>query len=310
VKRIPWWIWVIGVVIVAGAFLAGLLAGMPDANGPDTVEPDGEPTGAVDPPDDGEAPPEPADDDDDGAPPDSAEPQYVRIYLVRDGLLGTALREIPATQAVATAAIRELLGGLSEEERAYGLTSAVPDGTELLGIEIEDGTARVDLSGGFDDGGGTLSMSLRLGQVVFTLTQFSTVQRVELWMDGAPVEVFGGEGLIIDAPMTRGDFEEVLPALFVEGPTPGASVTSPVRVWGTGNTFEAAFLVRVEDPTGATLVELPAMATSGTGTRGTFDLTVSFATTVAGMGKVVVWEASARDGSPINVIEIPVQMSP
>ena len=308
-KRIPWWIWAIGVAIVAVAFLAGLLVGMPGADGPDTGEPDGEPTGAVEPDDDGDVPPEPTGDDDE-VPPDSAEPQYVRIYLVRDGLLGTALREIPATQAVATAALRELLGGATEAERGYGLTSAVPEGTELLGIEIKDGTARVDLSGSFDDGGGSLSMSLRLGQVVFTLTQFSTVQRVELWMEGAPVEVFSGEGLIIDAPMTRADFEDVLPALFVEGPTPGASVTSPMRVWGTGNTFEAAFLVRIEDPEGTTLVELPAMATSGTGTRGTFDLTVSFTTTVAGMGKVVVWEASARDGSPINVIEIPVRMSP
>ena len=61
--------------------------------------------------------------------------------------------------------MEELLAGPTAQESAWGFTSEVPDGTSLLGISIEGGTARVDLSGEYDSGGGTLSMTMRLAQV-------------------------------------------------------------------------------------------------------------------------------------------------
>ena len=108
--------------------------------------------------------------------------------------------------------------------------------------------------------------------------------------------------------MTREDCESVAPAILVEAPTPGDPIRSPVRVRGTANTFEAQFILKIVDPGGKTLVEKPVMATSGSGTRGTFDVTVPYKSSKSGWGKIVVYEASAKDGSPINVVEIPVKM--
>jgi hypothetical protein len=307
-RHLPWWSWAIGVLVIALAVGGGVLIGRATAPEPPTPAaettdtPRAEATGTG-------KPAEPALTGEDAESPDEvASTQYVRVYLARGEHLGVALRPVPATKAIATAAVQQLLLGPTVAEQGYGLTSAVPAGTQLLGLTISGGTARVNLSGDFASGGGTLSMTMRLGQLVYTLTQFPTVERVVLLMDGQVVEVFSGEGLVLDRPQVRADFESALPALFVEGPTPGETTISPVRIWGTGNTFEASFMVRIKDPDGRLLAEVPGMATSGTGTRGTFDITVPFTTMKSGVGSVEVYEQSARDGSDINVVVIPVKM--
>jgi hypothetical protein len=51
-----------------------------------------------------------------------------------------------------------------------------------------------------------------------------------------------------------------------------------------------------------------ATATSGTGTRGTFDEQISFSGAASGPAVLKVWESSAKDGSAINVVDIPVTL--
>lgn len=304
-SKAPWWTWLIAVLVVAIALVGGVLIGR--ATAPETPTPSGEATETPGP--DGTATEPTASVDGEAVKPgEPGRTLYVRVYLARGDRLGVALRPIAETKAVGTAAMQQLLLGPTLAEQEYGLSSAIPVGAELLGLTISDGTARVDLSEEFAGGGGTLSMSMRLAQVTFTLTQFPSVQRVVLLMNGTEVTTFSGEGLILDHPMVRADFEDVLPAIFVEGPTPGDTVSASVRVWGTANTFEAAYLVRVEDPTGKTVALVPGMATSGMGTRGTFDMTVPFTTSTSGIGTVVVFEESAKDGSEIHVVRIPVKM--
>ncbi len=148
-------------------------------------------------------------------------------------------------------------------------------------------------------------MTTRLAQVGFTLTQFPTVKGVSFRLDGKAINVLGGEGIIIDHPMARADYEDLSPAILVESPALGATVTSPLRVAGTANVFEAVFQVQlVED--GAVIVDQRVQATSGTGTRGTFDVTISSPSGHAGRGSLVVFEKSAKDGSPVNVVKIPI----
>ena len=82
---------------------------------------------------------------------------------------GVAHREVPETQAVGRAALEELLKGPTPEEAAAGFGTEIPDGTALLGLEIDDdGVATVDLSSEFASGGGSLTMFVRLAQAVHT----------------------------------------------------------------------------------------------------------------------------------------------
>ena len=193
-----------------------------------------------------------------------------------------------------------LLAGPNTDERggSHSMTSAIPDSTRLLGLSIEDGIATVDLSGEFEDIGGSGSEIGRLGQVVFTLTQFSTVDSVVFRVDGRAVTVFGSEGIVLDWPVGRADnsdpgrsmFESVLPAIFVDGPAWGATLGNPGRVTGTANTYEAWLLVSLYDASGRQLYESPATATCGTGCRGTFDVTVHYLLANAQWGTLRVFE--------------------
>ena len=84
---------------------------------------------------------------------------------------------------------------------------------------------------------------------------------------------------------------------------------SPLRVTGTANVFEAAFSVQVVDAAGVTVVDQQVQATSGTGTRGTFDVTLKFQPTVAGPGTLTVYYDSAKDGSKVIVDTIPIVLT-
>jgi spore germination protein GerM len=232
----------------------------------------------------------------------------VRVYFLRDEKVGPAGRTVAKTGAPAKAAMEELLKGPSASDDAAGLQTVIPAGTKLNDVTIEEGVATVDMSSSFGSGGGSLSIQGRVAQVVYTLTQFPTVNGVSFELDGVAVTALGGEGLVLDHPQTRADWEGFTPAILLESPLPGDAITSPFHVTGTANTFEATLRIRLTSPDGTVLADGFATATSGSGTRGTFDETLTFTTTAHGAATLRLFESSAKDGSEINVVEIPVQV--
>ncbi|MDQ3548110.1 MAG: GerMN domain-containing protein, partial [Chloroflexota bacterium] len=231
------------------------------------------------------------------------------VFFIRGEQIATVHRTVPKTQQVAAAAMAELLAGPTSEDAAVGMMTAIPEGTQYIGTTIDERVATVDLSGVFESGGGSASMLARLGQVVYTLTQFPTIDFVTFELDGEPVTVFGGEGVTFDRPVGRKDFEDLTPIIFVASPAVNDTVSSPLRVNGTANTFEAAFMLQILDAEGTILVEQPMMATSGTGTRGTFDTSIDFNAQPGSQITLRVFELSARDGSEVNVVEIPLTVA-
>jgi germination protein M len=109
---------------------------------------------------------------------------------------------------------------------------------------------------------------------------------------------------------TASTVEEALPAIDVESPAPGAAVTSPLTIRGTANTFEATFMVELRPKQGKPLYKNFVTATSGNGTRGTFEKTLDFTVDREQPGTLVVYENSAEDGSVVNEVEIPVTIRP
>ena len=154
--------------------------------------------------------------------PEPTEERFLDIYLIKDAAYAVAVtRAVPATPEVATAAMRALIGGPTEDELDEGLSSAIPEDTLLLGIVIENGLATIDLGREFESGGGSFGMLSRLAQVVYTLTQFPTVNSVEFKLDGEPITVFSGEGILLEEPVTRGDYASILPLVPApDGETP------------------------------------------------------------------------------------------
>jgi germination protein M len=211
----------------------------------------------------------------------------VGVYFVRDGKLGFAQRSVGVTPLIATATLEELLAGPTTAEQEAGLTSDIPPNTKIVSLEVEDGQAIVALSNPLD----------RLGslQVVHTLAQLEAIDRVQL-----------GQEEFVSA-----DTEEALPAILVESPAPGATVAAPLKIRGSANTFEATFMVELRaDGQGKPLVQDFVTATSGSGTRGTFEDSFDFVADGEQPGTLVVYERSAEDNSVVNEVEIPVTIQP
>jgi hypothetical protein len=150
----------------------------------------------------------------------------------------------------------------------------------------------------------------RLGQVTYTLTQFSTVQAVLFQVERRTVTTFGSEGIVLEGPQTRFDYENILPEIFVDRPAYGAAIGNPARVTGNANVFEASFRLMILDGSGRVLVDDHAMATCGTGCRGTFDVTLQYDVSKAQWGTLRVFYGSAMDGSPQGIRDYPVWLTP
>lgn len=86
-------------------------------------------------------------------------------------------------------------------------TTAIPPGTKLLGLDVDEEGIHLNLSQEFAAGGGSASMSSRLAQVIYTATSSSDIDRVWISIEGKPLKNLGEEGLIINQPMTRQDFK-------------------------------------------------------------------------------------------------------
>ena len=200
----------------------------------------------------------------------AAETASVRVYFLRDGKVWPVAREVDGSESLPDAALEALRQGPTEEEEALGLTTEVP---------ADDST---DLS------------DAARAQLVYTMSPHAPDDTVE----------------VMGKSYTRSDFEEQTPHVLVETPLAFEDVTSPIRATGTANTFEATFNYEVTDTDGRIVDDGFVTATSGTGTRGTFDFTTNeFAIPFDGVGALIVYEVSAEDGSRMNVVEIPLRMS-
>jgi Immunoglobulin-like domain of bacterial spore germination/Sporulation and spore germination len=232
----------------------------------------------------------------------------LRVFLLRGGRVTPVARTVPRTPAVARAALEQLLAGPTAAERGEGLTTDVPDGAALRGVTIADGRATVDFDPSFARGA-EATISPRLAQVVFTLTQFPSVESVAFETGGKPLAgVTGGDGGILDHPATRADYEQLTPLILVESPLPGETVTTPLHVRGSANVFEATFQLEVQDESGAVLWKHFVTASSGAPQRGTFDVTIPLHAP-AGPLTVVAYDESQANGQRENEVDVPVRLA-
>lgn len=219
----------------------------------------------------------------------------VRIYLTHAGELATAHRSVVAASAE-QGAVDALLAGTTPAEQSADITTAIPGGIELLDLTTAGQTATATLSAAFFTGSAA-QVQLREAQVTYTLTQFSTITSVR----------FAGAGSnSAQTPRRRSDFAQFLPAIFIEQPAFADDVHSPLHVTGSADVYEAQFVLELHDSSGKLLSTQPVHATSGTGTRGTFDATVVFS--LHGNATLVAYERSPEDGSPLYTETIPVTL--
>ena len=104
-------------------------------------------------------------------------------------------------------AIKSLLNGPTSQEKAKGVYSEIPQGTKLISIEELPDKIIINLSGDFEQGGGTDGLYKRLYQLIKTANKNTSLD-VYLKINGKQAEVVGGEGIMINQPLNSSSLGE------------------------------------------------------------------------------------------------------
>lgn len=105
--------------------------------------------------------------------------------------LATETRSVQKVEGIARATITELIKGPMQS----GLLPTIPEGTQLKDINVKDnGLMIVDFSSDLIENhlGGSTEESLTVYSIVNTLSQFSTVDEVQILVDGQYVDSIAG----------------------------------------------------------------------------------------------------------------------
>jgi hypothetical protein len=97
------------------------------------------------------------------------------------------------------------------------------------------------------------------------------------------------------------------PSIIVSEPTAGDSTASPVHVEGQARVFEANVSLKLFDASGTELVSTFTTAAEGQ-TLSPFSTDVAFSVTSTTQACLWVFETSAQDGRPVNVVQIPLTL--
>lgn len=132
----------------------------------------------------------------------------VSVYLVRDDVLVHVTRDLPVPTTL-DEILDSLLAGVSQPEERANLRTSIPPGTTLLGLEMDGGTASINLSSDFASVGGEQEI-LAVAQIVLTVTSTDSVSRVEFQLEGVPTDVPVAGGALSVDPVAADQYEELI----------------------------------------------------------------------------------------------------
>jgi len=106
-----------------------------------------------------------------------------------------------------TNSIISLLNGPASSESAAGCRTLIPAGTRLYSASVKNGVATLDFSEEFEfNPYGVEGYLGQVMQVVYTATNFSTVDSVQILIEGQKKGYLGSEGVWIGSPLSRSSF--------------------------------------------------------------------------------------------------------
>jgi spore germination protein GerM len=128
-------------------------------------------------------------------------PLTVTAYLVEAGDTSFGLQpyEVEVHGSDPKAQVADLLYGLAAAD-VSGASHEIPSTVSPLEVTLEGGLLTVNLTQAFLAGGGSASMRGRLEQLRWSLASLPNVEAVVVAVEGEPLTVMGGEGLMVEQP--------------------------------------------------------------------------------------------------------------
>lgn len=129
------------------------------------------------------------------------------MQLAEDGSLVRAKvsRAIKVSDSPLYDVLQSLLAGPTETEKKRGLISVIPPNSRLLSTTVKDGIAYLNFNDAFQfNTYGVEGYTAQLKQIVWTATEFTTVQGIQILIEGkSPVYLGGGRNPYRQAPYER-----------------------------------------------------------------------------------------------------------
>ena len=135
---------------------------------------------------------------------------YVKVNTEGQITLKSIIRPVEYNQSPLRETINSLLKGPSSDEINKGSLTLIPDGTRLLSARVEGNTAYLNFNEAFRFNSlGREGYTAQLKQIVYTATEFSNINSVQILIEGSIKEYLGGEGIYVGEPLSRDAFLSV-----------------------------------------------------------------------------------------------------
>lgn len=143
------------------------------------------------------------------------------VYMVKKGrLFAVSLDPLPSA---ATRPEALLAGVLEGPPAGSGSGSAIPSDAEAIDVAVVGNVATVDLTQEFKRGAAGRTLALRVAQIVYTLTEDTTIVTVLFNFEGILAPVISDSGRVLERPVGRKDYAGFAP--IEEGETDEASMS-------------------------------------------------------------------------------------
>ena len=136
--------------------------------------------------------------------------QTIQVYWLKDSgqqwnvvAVPMQLKSGDRPDVILNAAVSHLLTSTPDGN----LTTTIPQGTQLNSLKVQADGIHVDLSKVFKAAGGSTGTVGRVAQILYTVTSLNPESPVWLSVEGKRLESLGGEGLMLEQPLTRQSFE-------------------------------------------------------------------------------------------------------
>lgn len=136
-----------------------------------------------------------------------------KLYFLKVDVNGSVsryevTRSILKNDSPLTTNINLLIEGPNPAEEVAGCQSLLPKNTKLLSATVKDRVAYLDFNEEFEfNTVGVEGLLAQLMQVVYTATEFSTVDSVQILINGQKQNYLGLEGVWVGSPLTRASFK-------------------------------------------------------------------------------------------------------
>lgn len=133
---------------------------------------------------------------------------FIKVIDEKRIVTKSVLRDVPSSAAPMTQAVNTLLAGPSAGELNNGMLTLIPKDSKLIGAKAENGIAFLDFNENFRFN--TLGIDghrAQVEQIVYTATEFASVEKVQILIEGQKIDYLGGEGYWVGSPLGRDDFK-------------------------------------------------------------------------------------------------------